>query len=243
VINLAHAVRRKSYEVAPDLSGRLEAYLDRMSPAASQSWGAPFNGQDRRRELVEQVLDSCSVSAIVETGTYRGTTTEWFAQRTEVKVVSVEVHSRFYHYSRRRLAGFKNVKVVLGDSDHVLHALAHSADVPKERVLFYLDAHWYSTQPLANEFQTIAAHWVDWIVLIDDFMVPDDPGYGYDTHDDISLAVDKLGLDRLPNVHVFWPSARSIDETGMKRGCAILSHGLMTRRVGALTGLRRAPVM
>jgi hypothetical protein len=231
-----------AYEVAPDLSGRLEAHLDWKSKAASPSWGGPFNGQDRRRELVEQVLDSCDVSAIVETGTYRGTTTEWFAQRTDVRVVTVEVHSRFYHYSRKRLAGFKNVNVVLGDSDRVLRGLAHSSDVPKERVLFYLDAHWYSSHPLANEFQTIAAHWVDWIVLIDDLMVPDDPGYGYETHDGIPLAVDTLGLEHVPNVHVFWPSARSVDETGMKRGSAIISHRLMTSCLGGLTELRDVPI-
>jgi hypothetical protein len=48
-------------------------------------------------------------------------------------------------------------------------------------VFFYLDAHWYD-DVLAEEFDLIAEHWARYVVMIDDFVVPHDPGYEYDTY-------------------------------------------------------------
>jgi hypothetical protein len=62
------------------------------------------------------------------------------------------------------------------------------------------------------------------LALIDDFQVPDDPGYTYDdfgpgkalTCGYIRPAIRTFGL------HTFFPSANSANETGYKRGSVML---------------------
>jgi len=88
----------------------------------------------------------------------------------------------------------------------------------------YLDAHWEADLPLAEELEIVFGWDSDAIVMIDDFQVPDDPGYGYDdygpgkalTPDLVDPACRAFGLEQL------YPVLASANETGVKRGCVIL---------------------
>jgi hypothetical protein len=64
-------------------------------------------------------------------------------------------------------------------------------------------------------------------ILIDDFEVPDDPGYGFDTYGP-DLTLNASYIDAAVCNHglaMFYPSTPSSAETGMRRGCVILSKG------------------
>jgi hypothetical protein len=49
-------------------------------------------------------------------------------------------------------------------------------------VFFYLDAHWNDDLPLADEVDIVFQRCPKAIVMIDDFEVPSDAGYGYDDY-------------------------------------------------------------
>ena len=76
--------------------------------------------------------------------------------------------------------------------------------------------------------------------MIDDFQVPDDPGYGFDDYGEGKV----LNLDYLRDViskfdiSVFFPICRSEQETGAKRGCVVLARGLMADALTKLVTLR-----
>lgn len=50
------------------------------------------------------------------------------------------------------------------------------------RLFAYLDAHWGEDLPLAEKLEIVFSWDSDAIVMIDDFQVPDDPGYAYDDY-------------------------------------------------------------
>lgn len=123
-----------------------------------------------------------SFQAIVETGTFRGVTTKFFAQQTNLPVFSVEVEPRYFQYSKRSLRSFEKVDLVLGDSRAFLNRLIADTACPKLNVFFYLDAHWNDDLPLYEELVCIGDHWNNSVVMIDDFNVPDDAGYFFDDY-------------------------------------------------------------
>ena len=85
-------------------------------------WGSAMNGQTARLEIVRAVIHAIHPARIIETGTYRGTTTAWFAE-FGVPVTSIEAEEGAFRFARRRLARFPNVELVRGDSAAVLAAM------------------------------------------------------------------------------------------------------------------------
>ena len=196
------------------------AEIDLLNEANQQSWGGPFNGQAGRTAIMESILKRCAIQNVVETGTFRGTTTEFLAKRVTGRVYSCESQPRYFLYSRRRLEPLSNVDVHLGDSRAFLQTLL-STDVPRQaRTLFYLDAHWSIDLPLASEIEIILERHSSSIVAIDDFEVPFDRDYGFDDYGpDKRLWLPILAPFRhaVPNFYV--PSISAAEETGAKRGC------------------------
>src|SRR5262249_15783341 len=91
---------------------------------------------------------------------------------------------------------------------------------------FYLDAHWSENLPLSDEIKIIFSSISRAIVMVDDFQVPDDVGYGYDDYGNgkaltgayIAPQVVKYGLRE------FYPATPSALETGQRRGCVVLAR-------------------
>ena len=211
-------------------------------PRRRASWGGPFNGQERRQQIFLEILGATDVSAIVETGTYRGTTTAFMAQSCDRPVFTVEAQARFLYYAKLNLRSLASVRFSLGDSRDFLRDLANDTLVPKKGVFFYLDAHWEKDLPLLEEIELICTHWSEPIIMVDDFEVPDDPGYafgGYGVGKRLCLSfLDPLcGFKLVP----FFPVARSEQETGQRRGCVVLAQqGHVADRLASVTSLRRA---
>ena len=189
------------------------------------SWGGALNGQSHRQRMVEAFIRDLPLHAIVETGTYRGTTTAYLAAVSALPIYTVEVDRRKQGFSFAMLRQCNNVRTYGGDSRQFLRRLAATADLADKTVLFYLDAHGNGELPLAEEIDIIFSHWRRAVVLIDDFQVPDDDDYGYDNYgpgkalnrDYIEPAVRAFSL------RTFFPSVKSKSETGWKRGSVTLA--------------------
>jgi hypothetical protein len=176
-----------------------------------------------RQHLVRELMKVIDVAAVVETGTYRGTTTEFLWQITGKTVYSAESEPRYYEYARKRFSQNASVILSLSDSRQFLQDLAADVAVPKEDVFFYLDAHWGPDLPLREELQLITRHWRNCIIMIDDFEVPDDPGYGFDDYGEgRSLTAGYIPHSKIRQGEVLYPSLPSSLETGARRGCAML---------------------
>ncbi len=128
--------------------------------------GAPtrFIGELHRR-FAPQVF--------VETGTFRGETTEW-ASRVFEHVHSVEAHEGTFRETAGRLKGLSNVRVEHTDTRSFLARLVPTLKGP---AVFWLDAHWCASPttygasdecPVLDELSIIAESPVDHFILIDD---------------------------------------------------------------------------
>jgi hypothetical protein len=221
----------------PDLAGR----LDLRRPSLRGSWGGPLNGQQRRREVVRDLARAISFDRAIETGTYRGTSTEFFSAVIGTPVETVEANPRFFSYSSRRLAILPDVRVVLGDSRAFLRMVATRSGAADELVFIYLDAHWEDDLPLAEEVAIIARAWTQAVVMIDDFQVPDDDGYAFDDCGvGRALTESYLPTADLVGWHLFYPKAHSSEETGARRGCCVLVSPPLFAQVRGIASLRLA---
>jgi predicted O-methyltransferase YrrM len=202
----------------------------------------PFNGQRKRQELFVSLIQSCQPSAIIETGTYRGASTEFMSEASKVSVYSIETSARNFSFAKMRLRNRRNVRLLLGDSRKVLLKFfeGEGRSYANQRLLFYLDAHeahHAEDHPLAEELTTILLAVSQPIIMIDDFQVPDDPGYDYDIY-----GVDKV-LSRAwiardigrYELTEFYPRTPSTEETGSRRGCVVLARN--PDDIGALSSI------
>ncbi len=128
-------------------------------------------------------------------------------------------------FARARLRRIRKIALYYGDSAQVLRRLIDNDVFPEGAGFFYLDAHWDIHLPLKEEVRLIFGAHRSAVVMIDDFEVPDDPGYFFDDYGESgSLTVDYLSetIDRLGLVS-FSPSCPAIKETGKKRGMIVLA--------------------
>ena len=215
VSRLKGAVRRV---VDPRLLGALD--LVRF-PHLKDGCGGPLNGQRERQRMVMALLKAMEIDTIVETGTHRGASARYFSDLCPGTVFTIEADDRFFGYSRTRLLPRRNVVTLHNDSRSGLRSLTTDARLAGRRILFYLDAHWGDDLPLAEELDIVFGHWPASVVLIDDFEVPDDPGYGFDDYGPgkrLSLAYTR-DVQRKYALRTFFPAASSGAETGARRGC------------------------
>jgi hypothetical protein len=207
------------------LGDTLMGWLDFLRhPSMKPVWGGgPFNGQKYRQRILFDLLYFFPIKAIVETGTFRGTTTAFFAG-TALPVYTTEIHPRFFSYSKLHfLFNRKVIHLYNQDSRSFLRTLSENRSVPKEDVFFYLDAHWGKDLPLKEELEIIFSNWKRPIVMIDDFAVPDSD-YGFDDYGS-GKALNLKYIESAVAAHklaVFFPMATSAEETGTKRGSVVL---------------------
>lgn len=226
--------------LSPSLLGRLDYY---RFPELAASWGGPFNGQHFRQAIFKELLRAVRFDLIVETGTYRGTTTEYLASVSNMPVFTVEANKRLYGFARARLRRFSNITISNEHSRRFLTRLLEGNVISGKTPFFYLDAHWNQDLPLFDELKAIFEGCPRALVMVDDFQVPDDELYQYDDYGEgkaltesyIAPLVKGLGLVQ------FFPAARATEETGMRRGCIILvrKESAHVTSLGKVSSLRR----
>jgi hypothetical protein len=233
-------LNRNSTKRAFNIVGGFIDYI--RDSSRGRKW-SPFNGQAKRRQIFD-ALSAQHFAAIVETGTYLGTTTQYFAE-TGLPVFSVEGHARRYGFVKARFLRFRNVSLSLGDTRSQLRKILVKLgpEICRKPIFFYLDAHWKKDLPLAGELDIVLQFCAQPTIMIDDFEVADDAGYGFDNYGPGQALIreyiepfiirDKLSL--------FYPSARSSEETGFKRGCVVLARQSAQEGLARLPQLRLAP--
>lgn len=184
----------------------------------------PLNGQARRRECIEALLAALRPEEVLETGTFRGSTTLYLAKVQSAPVHSVEMDKYFWLASSLRCLPTRQVRVRFGDSLEFLHERAAGGG-GNRLTFFYLDAHWGERLPLADEVAFILRTWREALLCIDDFRVDDDPGYRFDSYQGIALSLDYLAPVLPEGLAVFAPAARSETETGARSGSVYIAVG------------------
>jgi hypothetical protein len=224
----------------PKIAGRVDYWIGHHRHF--YPYGSAMNGQTARAELVREMIFSCKPTLLVETGTFRGTTAEWFAG-FGIPMITIEVNKRFCEFSRLRLSAFKHVEVKRGNSVEVMEYVRRAYGHIDRPIFFYLDAHWEEYLPLRKEIELIFRDFKYPIVLIDDFRVEGDDGYGFDSYGPgKSLTMDYVLVARTPKLFMFFPSVEGKFETGLRRGCVIItSNPELADKLNHISLLRRWP--
>jgi hypothetical protein len=211
-------------------------------PEYRLGWAGPFNGQEFRQRLFTELCFRVPFVGIIETGTYRGTTTAYLHRATRLPIHSFELDPRNYGFARAHLWFLPDVHLYCCDSRAGLVYLAATPKAfPSGPVFFYLDAHGFGDLPLADEIELALGHWPEAVVMIDDFAVPDEPGYGFDDYGPgKALTLTYLRESALPPSAVWFPKCGSTTETGFRRGCVVLTRASeLIRRIDTMKTLRR----
>jgi len=216
----------------PKCQGLLEYH---MRPHLSDGWGGPFNGQSFRQLVFADLWNECRFEAIVETGTFCGSTTAFMANNANIRVYSSELNPRYFAYASKRLQTIPNVRLVHQDSRRFLKSLELARDL---RLFFYLDAHGNDDLPLREEIEYIIRSFSSFVAMIDDFEVPNDPGYAFDDYGiGKCLSLRDFPFHQDKRVSVYFPNRPSQAETGARRGCIVLaspSLALHVSKIGSL---------
>lgn len=195
--------------------------------AGQSGAGFGFNGDVLRAAVVRGSFEAANCTVFLETGTFRAATTLLAARLFHCPVYTSELNPRFWALAAARCAPMPRVHPKLADSRAFLRDMARA--LPTDAVPFvYLDAHWNDDLPLQEEIEIIFSAWQRFVVLIDDFQVPEKPGFGFDTYAGRPLSLDTVAFpfDRLEAASaLFFPDYDPADETGSRRGYVLLAGG------------------
>ena len=128
--------------------------------------------QGRLSQCVQALTKINNVECFVETGTFRGGTTQWAATHFST-VHTIERSEGLYNDYNKRLRQLPGVTPHLGDSREVLPGVLQQ--IGDANILFWLDGHWSGGAtageddecPLMGELQCLTGREGD-IILIDD---------------------------------------------------------------------------
>jgi predicted O-methyltransferase YrrM len=217
----------------------IAAELELLSPDLQRCWGGPFNGQEERIRIMGDLLRDLQPDRFVETGCFRGLSTSWIAKNYKGPIYTCEIERMYAIQAVHNTNTCGNVNVILDDSRSFLSHILDESQVQRN-VLFYLDAHWEHDLPLAQELDIIFKSNVDPVIVIDDFMVPDDLTYGWDDYGEGKSLDVRMLVDHMPDdVVVYFPRLKGEEETGAKRGCCIIARSSQALRITS-TRLRSA---
>jgi hypothetical protein len=149
-----------------------------------------FNGQFSKHRIFADLCAVFSFQSFVETGANTGWTTRFICRQGK-PVHAVEIAPNFFKQAKQNLNDQPQAHLTLGESSEFLYTLCNNTLSRRDLAFFYLDAHWRDRLPLAEELNIIAIHHARAVVMIDDFKVEDDSGYGYDLYEggqEITLA-------------------------------------------------------
>ena len=93
-------------------------------------------------------------------------------------------------------------------------------------IFFYLDAHSDNDYPILDEIDFVLKNFENFVILIDDFEVPNDSDYGYDSFKGRKLNLRLIKNLLTNNLSIFFPHIPGIRETGRLRGYVIISNNI-----------------
>jgi hypothetical protein len=203
----------------------MQVQLEYFLRSITGKLGKPFNGQMYRSELFKEILNQFNFDAVIETGTNRGSTTQYIAENFSGPIFSVEYSPKYFEFSKIRTKRYANVEIYMDNSINGLKKIFDNNKFFLKNLLLYLDAHWYDYLPLKDELSIILQNNEDInsVIMIDDFEVPLDKDYGFDSYSTGTLNYSYIEPVLPPNSSVFFPKTPGRRENGFKRGCAVIS--------------------
>tara|TARA_B100001248_G_C27359774_1_gene445801 strand:- start:681 stop:1463 length:783 start_codon:yes stop_codon:yes gene_type:complete len=200
------------------LSNDLENLIDNLfnlsnSRLQQAATGKPFNNQNTRTDIITNFLKEYKPDEIFETGTLLGNTTEFFG-KFDAKVTSVEISELYFLISKIRFIDKKNIKIIKGNSSDVLLNIIPN----NKRIFFYLDAHSQSSLPLKKEIHH-CLKFENSVILIDDFKVPKNDSFGYDTYNNLDLSLENY--NEIIDKDLYFPNYKTDKDVG-NRGYVII---------------------
>ncbi len=142
-------------------------------------WGA-FHHDAIYQGLIIDLIGALNPSSFVETGTFRGYSTELIAVKyPQLPIFTCEVVKASYQLASAALERYPNVKSYLGSSDEWIGGLLDQKQVGGFPI-FFLDAHWQHYWPLRAELERIGKSGIKSVIVIDDFEVPAQEQFGFD---------------------------------------------------------------
>jgi len=180
-----------------------------------------FNNDSYLEEKFLAIKDCFGLDTVIETGTYHGTTTEWFSKNFK-DVYTIESQSAHFEEASKRISHIENIRMNLGGSPEFLKNILSTIDDSK--TILFLDAHWY-TNPVLAELDAIKESGKLPILAIHDFMVPEHPEFGYDEYPDQNIVYNWEWIEGHIN-SIYGKGGYSKDyntkATGSMRGCLFI---------------------
>ena len=198
-----------------------------------------FNALRGRQRIFEELATAIAFANCVETGTFLGESTGFMATHTGRPVFSCERNPSLHALAKFRLKAVPQATLMLGDSRALLQELSRKPQVVEGDCFLYLDAHWGRDVPLNEEIEIVATRWKRFVIMIDDFEVPDDPGYTHGHYGTLK-AIGMDGLRERHGLRAWFPTTPSREEWAGAPGNVVLAkegpHGAVLDR---MTSIRR----
>jgi hypothetical protein len=131
----------------------------------------PFGGDIYIEKEILKLKEKYEIDTLIETGSYHGDTTLWFAKNFN-KTITIEINEEKFNLTNKRLKDNKLKAIAyLGSSEKILNEILPTKGIGHDTI-FYLDAHWYEYNPLIDELKTIAKYNLRPIIVIHDMKEP-----------------------------------------------------------------------
>jgi hypothetical protein len=150
----------------------------------------PFNGDTFICEEFLNLKEKFNITTAIETGSCVYSTTQWLGNNFG-SVLTAEVNDEFAKWGKYKIEEMPNVCAFISDSVEFIKSISNAdenylglKDFSLNNAIFFLDAHWGDFCPLLNELKEIANKvfvFVNPIIAIHDFKVPNEPTLGYDS--------------------------------------------------------------
>ena len=148
------------------------------------------------------------------------------------KILTIEKSKSIYLLALDNLKETSNIKLIQNDSKKIFEILKdNDENFNKKKIFFYLDAHSEDDYPLIDELNFIIKHVENFVILIDDFQVPDDDGYGYDSFQGKKLNIKFIKNILTNNLSLFFPSIESSEESGRLRGYVFITNNKIDKEL------------
>lgn len=184
-----------------------------------------LNGNILRAKVFQALVEKGNCGLFVETGTSHAATSIGIHNLLALPVWTCEINKKDYLISRVVTFGISKITLFNLDSREFLNSSVAKLKRTNIIGIFYLDAHEGSDSnslPLKEEIKTILE--LDtFVVMIDDFRVPSEEGFGYGTyggiHVDINLIRDELLSANIKSC--YFPDYMPSKDTGYPSGYCI----------------------
>lgn len=187
-----------------ELLRKIKHYLTNSNLSPS----LPLHGDQISIKFFKLILNNFKVDCIIETGTYKGFTTAFFAKTfPNIPIYTCEIDEFNYKRAKENLKFYNNVHVFNEPSPEFIKNLIKNKLIGK-RPFFYLDAHWLDDWPLESELKIIFNKLNSAIILIDDFKVPGKEDFTFDKYHGKECSLERVipNLNKSRNYNLLFPN-------------------------------------